>query len=164
MAGLETIIISLRDAGFPLILLWLLTLSVVYGILSHVKVPSSKAVQGVIAIVAAFLVFFAAAATQATTFMSNMVTSFIVIGVALLMAVIFLELVGIKSGEHVFQKNAKVFAVAIIVIIVLIFVGAGGLGILNLPAVNVSDSIIAIFLFLIVMVVAIWALMHGGEK
>lgn len=164
MTGLETLIINLRDAGFPLILLWMLVLAVVYGILSHVSIPKSKATQGVISIIAAFLVFFAAASAQATTFLSNMVTSFIVVGIALLIGVIFMEMVGIKSGEHVFQKNAKFFAIILLVIVILIFIGAGGLSILNLPNISISETMVAVLIFLVVMVVAVWALMKGGKE
>ena len=118
MSGLETLIISLRDAGFPLILLWLLTLSVVYGILSHISVPKSLSARGVIAIVAAFMVLFAAAANEATTFIQNLVVSGIVIAFALLIIMIFLELTGTKAGgEHIFAKHPKQFGIAIIVLV-----------------------------------------------
>ena len=68
-AGLECFIVALREAGFTLVLLWLLTLAIVYGMLSHAKMPKSDTAKGIIAISAAFLVLLAAAASPAVAFL-----------------------------------------------------------------------------------------------
>ncbi|MBU3897100.1 MAG: hypothetical protein KJ697_04175 [Nanoarchaeota archaeon] len=170
MSGIETVIINLRGMGFPLILLWLLTLSVVYGVLSHVEMPKSISARGVISIVAAFMVLFAAAGGEAAQFIENMVVSGIVIAFGLLIVVIFLEISGSKEGGHggihIFAKHPKIFGIAIIVLTILIFIGAGGLGILNLPAIRITEPLLAIFFFLAVMGAAIWVLMkeQGTKK
>jgi hypothetical protein len=163
MAGLEVFIESLRQAGFMLVLLWLLTLSVVYGILSHVNIPKSKTVQGVIAIAVSFLVLLAAAAGPAAVFVSNLVTAGIVIVFGLILVVIFFEFLGLERPK-VFGAHPKFFGLALIVLLILIFIGAGGLGILNIPSIQITTPIVAVLFFLIVMAVAVWVLMKETGK
>src|SRR5437867_1610085 len=79
----ENLILGLRAAGFQLVLLWLLTLAVVYGILSHVEIPKSLSARGVISISLAFLVLLAGAAGQAVTFVSNLVTASLLVAFGL---------------------------------------------------------------------------------
>jgi hypothetical protein len=162
---IETMITGLRDAGFQLVLLWLLTLAIVYGVLSHIELPKSITARGVISIVAAFMVLLAAAGTQAANFISNLMTSSILVAFGLLMAMIFLEITGTKaSGEHIFAKHPKFFGAAIIILAILIFIGSGGLTFLNIPLIAVSDGSVAIIFFLIVMVASIWILIKEGDK
>lgn len=159
MAGIETMIIGLRESGFPLILLWLLTLAIVYGILAHVKIPASQTARGVIALVSAFMVLLAAAATPVTAFISNIVTSFIMIAFGLLIAVIFLEMVGVKIGEkNIFAGHPKFFGAAILIIAIMVFIGAGGLNLLGWRF-SVTDTSLGIIFFLGIMVAAMWMLM-----
>lgn len=160
---MEVLIESLRQAGFMLVLLWLLTLSIVYGILSHVGIPKSKTVQGVIAIAVSFLVLLAAAAGPAAVFVSNLVTAGIVIVFGLLLVVIFFEFLGVQRPE-VFGKHPKFFGIALIVLLILIFIGAGGLGILNIPSIQITTPIVAILFFLVVMAVAVWVMMKETKS
>jgi hypothetical protein len=163
----EDFIMSMRAAGLQLILLWLLTLAVVYGILSHIELPKSMTTRGVISIAAAFMVLLAAAGTQAANFISTLTTSAIVVAFGLIIAMIFLEITGTKvGGEHIFAKHPKFFATAILLLLILIFIGAGGLGILNLPSIgfSLSDPLLAIIFFLIVMVASIWIMVKETGK
>lgn len=162
----ESLIVNLRAIGFQLVLLWLLTLAVVYGILSHMELPKSLSARGVIAIVSAFMVLLAAAGTQAADFISNLVTSSILVAFGLLVAMIFLEITGTKvGGEHIFAKHPKFFAAALLILAILIFIGAGGLSLLNIPVFALSDPLIAIIFFLLIMVASIWILIKesGGK-
>ena len=163
---IESMIVTLRDAGFQLVLLWLLTLAVVYGILSHMELPKSVTARGVISIVSSFLVLVAAAGTQAATFLSSMTTGAIVVGFGLIVTMIFLEITGTKAGgEHIFSKNPRFFGAALIVIAILVFVGAGGLNFIVIPVIAISQSVLAIGVFLIVMVASVWILVkQDGEK
>lgn len=163
MSGLQDVILNLRAEGFPLILLWVLTLAVVYGILSHVDLPKSKVVRGTISIVSAFLVLFAAASGPAVQFVENIMVSGLVIAFGLFIVMIFLEITGSKKGnEHIFAAHPKFFGIAFIVLLILIFIGAGGLGLLNLPAIRITEPTIAIIFFVAIMVVTIWILMNEG--
>ena len=156
---IEDLVVNLRAAGFQLVLLWLLTLAVVYGVLSHISLPKSTTTRGVIAIVASFMVLIAAAGTQAANFVSTLVSSSIVVAVGLMFTMIFLEITNTKmGGEHIFTKHPRFFGAALIILVILIFIGAGGLGIINLPAIgfSLSDPLIAILFFLLVMVASIW--------
>ncbi len=163
---IDAIIMSWREAGVPLLFLWMLTLAVVYGILSHAKLPNSNSARGVISIVTAFMVLFAAAATQVTAFLSSIVTSFIAIAFGLLLIIVFLEMTGAKIGDkHVFAAHPKFFASILLIIGVLIFIGAAQMtGLFNFNVV-VSDAILGMIFFLAVIIVAMWALMkEGGGK
>jgi len=156
---ITNLILNLKEAGFPLILLWLLTLSIVYGILSHVEIPKSISARGVISIVSAFLVLFAAAATPAVTFLENLITASVVIAFGLMMAVIFLEIIGAKKeGEHIFAVHPRFFAAAIMVLLILIFIGAGGLELMNIPTITLTNPMIAILFFIVVIIAAVWIL------
>jgi len=162
---IESMIVTLRDAGFQLVLLWLLTLAVVYGILSHIELPKSITARGVISIVASFLVLVAAAGTQAATFLSSMTTGAIVVAFGLIVTMIFLEITGTKAGgEHIFSKHPRFFGAGLIVIAILVFVGAGGLNFIAIPAIAISTSVLAIGVFLIVMVASVWILVKEGSE
>jgi hypothetical protein len=166
MDPITTLIVNLKESGFPLILLWLLTLSIVYGILSHVEIPKSISARGVIAIVSSFMVLFAAAATPAVAFIENLITVSVVIAFGLMMAMIFLEITGTKKeGEHIFAKHPTFFAAAILILLILIFIGAGGLELLNLPTITLTNPMLAILFFLVVMIMAVWILIKetGGK-
>jgi len=162
---IENLASNLRAAGFQLVLLWLLTLALSFGLLSHVDVPKSLTARGIISIVLSFLVLLAATAAQAAVFLENLVTSAVLIAVGLLAAVIFLEIAGAKGEKHIFSTHFKFFAPAIIVLAILIFIGAGGLPLLNLPTFNIGDPTFAIIFFLAVMVIAVWIMFKetGGK-
>ncbi len=163
---IDAIILSWREAGIPLLFLWMLTLAIVYGVLTHVKLPNSNSARGVIAIVAAFMVLFAAAATQITAFLSTIVTSFVAIAFGLLLIIIFLEMAGAKVGDkHVFSAHPRFFAGILLLIGVAIFAGAAQItGIFNFNF-SISDTVTGMIFFLAVIVAAMWALMkEGGEK
>ncbi|NIO44250.1 MAG: hypothetical protein GTN36_01695 [Candidatus Aenigmarchaeota archaeon] len=163
---IESMVVTLRDAGFQLVLLWLLSLAVVYGILSHIELPKSITARGVISIVASFLVLIAAAGTQAATFLSTLTTSAIVIGFTLIVTMIFFEITKTKEGgEPIFSTHPHLFSIGIIVIAILVFVGAGGLNFIAIPAIAISQSVLAIGVFLIVMVASVWILVkETGES
>ena len=163
----EELIVNLRAIGFQLILLWLLTLAVVYGILSHLELPKSITARGVISIVSAFMVLLAAAGSQAADFISTLVTSSVLVAFGLMIAMIFLEITGTKSGgEHIFAKHPRFFGAALILLAILIFIGAGGLQMLNIPVFALSDPLLAIIFFLLIMVASIWILVKesGGKS
>lgn len=171
VSGIETLIISLRDAGFPLILLWLLTLSIVYGLLSHANIPKSLTTRGLISLTAAFLVLLTAAASPAVAFMQNLLTASIVLAFTILLAVIFLEMGGVKQeGKHIISAYPKFFGAIILVIFVGVFMGAGGMKILGISAFStgkgLSTGVISIGLFLIIIAAAVWLLYKetSGDK
>lgn len=152
-----------------MILLWALTLSIVWGLLHHAGIPKSISARGVISIAAAFLVLLAAAASPAVAFLQNLIVATVLIAFGLIMAVLFLELTGVKVGEgSVFKAHPKFFASALLIIILAVFVGAGGLNIIGLPSIDISTSVMAFILFIAVMVAAIYVMIHetsaGKEK
>lgn len=169
MAGIEDMIVILRDAGAPLVLLWLLTLAVVYGMLHHAKIPQSNTAKGVIALSAAFLVLLASAASPAVAFLQNLVVAGVLIAVGLLVAVIFLEIGQVKTGgTHIFMAHPKFFGGIILLILLSVFIGAGGLSVINISVPEISDTLVAIVIFAIIIAVAFWFMykegMPGGDK
>lgn len=163
--GFECFILYLRQSGFTLVLLWLLTLAIVYGMLSHAKLPKSDVVKGIIAICSAFFVLLAAAASPAVEILQNIIVSSILIAFGLMLLVIFLEITGTKKGgKHLFEVHTKSFGIAIILIVLLIFVGAGGLGIINIPNLKIDKNFSAVALFLGVMIVSVWVIIKESAK
>ena len=162
----ETFILNLRATGIQLLLLWLLTLSVVYGVLSHLSIPKSMPVRGLISMVSAFMVLLAAVGTQAVAFVSTLTTSAILIVFGLMITLMFLELAGAKvGGEHLFAQHPTFFGAAIVILAILIFIGAGGLGLINIPSIVFTDPFVAMIFFLLVMVASVWILVkEGGGK
>jgi len=162
---IETFIIAAREVGVHLVLLWLLTLAVVWGLLQHANVPKSVSARGVIAISAAFLVLLAAAASPAVAFLQNLITATVLIAFGLLITVMFLEITGVKVGEaKLFAAHPKFFGGIIIILIVAIFIGAGGLSIVGMPAIQISDAIIAFLIFIGVMIAAIWIMIQETKE
>lgn len=164
VSPIETMILNLREAGFPLVLLWMLTVAIVYGILSHVNVPKSYSARATISIICGFLVLFAAAATSAAIFLSTLIASFVAVAFGLMMLLIFLEIAGAKAGgKHVFEAYPKFFAAALIIIAIAIFVGAGGLKFINISW-YISDATIALVFFLVIMAISLWVLTKEEKK
>ncbi len=168
MAGIPEFIESLRAAGFGLVFLWLLTLSIVYGLLSHVGggLPKSATARGIISISAAFLVLLAASGPATAAFLSNLVSSLVMIAFGLLITVIFLEIAGVRlEDKSIFAHKdfAGIFGVLIIILAVLIFVALGGLNVVGLSQLSISGDVLAIVLFIFVAIAAIMVL-YGETK
>ncbi|MEM5804508.1 MAG: hypothetical protein QXU82_01525 [Candidatus Aenigmatarchaeota archaeon] len=164
--ALTEVILALREAGFALVLLWALTLALVYGLLQHVNIPKSVTARGVISITAAFLVLLAAAAGPAVAFLENLVTASIIIAFGLLLTVIFLEIAGVKVGESkisIFASHPKFFGAIILVLFVVIFIGAGGLQVIGLPRIVITEAVATFVLLIAVMIGAIWVLMKESK-
>jgi len=159
----EMFIVTLREAGITLVLLWVLTLAIVWGLLSHANIPKSGAVRGIIALAAAFLVLLAAAASPAVAFLQSLITSSILIAFGLLIAIVFLELIGAKG--HVLEKHGAPIGFIVLLLLIAIFVGAGGLGVIPLPVLNLDSTFVAFFIFALVIVAAVWIMIKEvGEK
>jgi len=158
---MENMIVGLRDNGFGLVLLWLLTLAIVYGILTKQQLPNSMGTRGVIAIASSFLVLIAAAGTGAALFLTNFITFVMVIGVGIIMTLVLLEISGAKfeGGVHIFGKYPNVFAPIILAITVALFLAAAGINIFVISAAWVPIVGCGIFLFIIVATV--WTLMKS---
>lgn len=153
---LEEMIQNLENVGFfAYVLPWLLTLAIVYGILEHYDMPQSKSARGVISIVAAFLVLPIGGVIQ--PFLIGMMKNLVVVGTGILVAIIFVELLGYKAGgeENIFQKHPREFGIVLIIIAILVFIGAGGLNLLGFR-VRISENLVTLLFFLAVLVIGVW--------
>jgi hypothetical protein len=162
----ESFILAAQAFGIQLVLLWLLTLAIVWGLLQHANTPKSAGARGVIALAAAFMVLLAAAATPAMAFLSNLIVATVLIAFGLLIAVMFLEIAGVKVGEGktVFQGHPKFFAAIILIIVLGAFLGAGGMAIIGFPKLQITDAVIAFLLFMAVIVAAIYMMMQETKE
>jgi len=160
----EAFILGARDIVIP-ILLWLLTLAIVWGMLQHANTPKSPGARSVIAICAAFIVLFLAT-TMLTDFLGKLIISAVVIGVGLLITIMFLELSGVKVGEgkNLFQAHPKFFGGIILILVIAVFMGAGGMNIIGIPQIQISDTVIAFIVFLGVMLGAIYMMMAETKE
>ncbi|MFH0830256.1 MAG: hypothetical protein V1887_03805 [Candidatus Aenigmatarchaeota archaeon] len=173
MADFATVGGVLTRLGLPDMLLWLLTFSVVYGILNQANVPKGKSVQAILALVVAFLVIMSAP-TALLSFITSLSSNLVLVLVGILVLVVLFEAFGIKhflatteGGEShsYFSKYPAMFAVGFVVLAGLVFVGSGGLDVLGitLPSnVNINSSG-TIFLIGIVLAV-IWLIIETGDK
>ncbi len=134
---------------------WMLTLAIVYGILEHYKMPQSQSARAVISLVAAFLVL--PLAPSLSGFLTGLVGGLLVVGVGILTALIFVELLGYKvgKGENIFEKHPVGFGIIMILIAIMVFVGAGGLELLNFQ-VELGNDVLAALFFLGAMTLGVW--------
>jgi hypothetical protein len=166
VSPIEMFVLAARDFGVTLILLWLLTLAIVWGLLQHANTPKSSGARGVIAIAAAFLVLLAAAASPALLFLQNIIVATVMLAFGLLIAVMFLEITGVKvgDGKNLFAGHPKFFGAIILLLIVAIFMGAGGANIIGLPKIQITDAVVAFLLFMGVIVAAIYMMMQETKE
>ena len=136
--------------------------------MSHVSggVPKSVTARGIISISAAFLVLLAASGPATATFLSNLISSLVVIAFGLLIAVIFLEIAGVRlEDKSIFAHKdfAGIFGILIIILAVLVFIALGGLNVVGLSKLNIGSDVVAIILFIFVVIAAVMVL-YGETK
>ncbi len=161
MNPLEQMLLTLKEMGFDLILVWALSIAIVYGILTKLKLPESYSARGVISIAAGFLIMLASAGSAIPTIIQNIVVSLVVVGFLLLMVVIFLELLGVKSTE-LLEKHSGIALVVIAGIVAAIFVASGASSLFNFPLV-ISQGTLTFVIFLIFAAMIVWVLAKEGE-
>lgn len=147
---------NLEQAGFfAYILPWLFTLAVTFGVLEHYDMPDSVSARGVIALVAAFLVLPVGGVIA--PFMESLVKGFVVVAAFLLVAVIFVELLGFKAGDidNIFHEHPRSFGIIMILLAVLVFVGAGGMNLLGV-SMDVSNELLTLLFFLGIVTIGVW--------
>ncbi len=147
---------NLEGLGFFAYLLpWLLTLAIVFGVLEHYDMPESTSARGVIAIVAAFVVL--PVGNIIAPFLKNIVTGLVAIGVGILVAVIFIELLGYKVSEkeNIFLANPMSFGVIMIILAVMVFIGAGGMDLVGF-SIDITSELVTLLAFLAVISLGVW--------
>jgi hypothetical protein len=172
---------EIERLGFPDILLWLLTFAILYGILAQVKVPASNAARAIISIVVAFLVLLAAPSSLISV-ISQVSSNLILVAIAILVFVAFLEIAQVRVGKTVFVKDEKtgkmqpveqpvkflekygfITGIFLLIVVVLIFIGSGGLGLVgvqNLPQLNLTG----LFFFIVIILAVLWMLAESGKE
>ena len=160
MSVLEDMLITLKQQGLDLMLVWVLTMAIVYGVLTKVKMPESYSARGAISIAIGFLVMLASAGTAIPAIIMHMVTTMVVVGFCLLLVVIFLELLGIKSIDLMEQhKNIALLVIAVIAF--FSFLASGGSSVFG-TAIRISEGILTMALFFIFAGIIIWLLAKEG--
>jgi hypothetical protein len=160
--AIDIMIKGLEQAGFfAYVLPFLLTLAVTYGILEHYDMPRSKSARAVISLMLAFMVL--PTAGLIAPFLYGVAKGLVVVAAGILMAVIFVEILGYKAGgkQNIFEAHPRSFGIILIFIAALVFIAAGGLGLLgiNIPRLvmpRISEDLLAMFFFLAVIALGIW--------
>ncbi len=176
---------ELERLGFPDVLLWLLTFAVVFGLLSQTNMPKSKASRGIISIGIATLVMLSAPASL-ILFLSQASSGLILIVVALLVVIAFVETAGVKATIKVpvrdkegritnykeervsiFSAYGKIFAIAFIIVAVMIFLGSGGWGLLGFGDITLkgmgAESMLGIIFLAAVVIGVLWMIAESKE-
>ncbi len=164
--GLENM---MQNSFFVILLPWLLTFAIVYGILQHYKIPKSPSARAIISIVFAF--FTIPVAEPLMTIIGNMGASLVIAITGILFLLILFEITGTryvpeepKSEEEIkqriTQKYYKEFTFGVIVLAILIFIGAGGLQLLGITIPSINYPLL--FFFAVMVIVIIW--MVTSEK
>lgn len=147
---------NMEEFGFFVYILpWLLTLSITFGVLEHYDMPKSSSARGIIALVAAFVVLPVGGVIA--PFLESLVKGFVVLAAGILVAIIFVEMLGFKAGDvdNIFEEHPRSFGVIMIILGILVFIGAGGFQLLNVN-VNVSSELITLLFFLAVITIGVW--------
>lgn len=163
----------LERLGFADIVLWLLSFALVYGLLSHIKMPQSNVARAIIGIVTAFFVLLSVP-TQLISVLSSMSTGLVVLVLGLLVFIVFLELAGVKvgyktvdderlgknvlltRGGSVFEKHSKEFAALLIIFAVIVFIAAGGLNLLGFNIILNSSTTMTLLVLGVIVLAVYW--------
>lgn len=161
MSVLTTMVDNLQHIGFfDIVLPWLFTLAIVYGMLDHYDIPDSSSARGAISLALAFFVL--PIGVIVGPFFQNLLQGFLVIVGGILVAVIFVEMLGYKTADmdNIFLQYPRVFGLLLTVLAVIVFVGAGGLDIIGIGnnGFTINNEIIGIAFFLGLMSIAVWSI------
>ncbi len=173
----------LQSMGLSEITLWLLSFSILYGILGQAEIPKSKASRMIISIVIAFFVVMSAP-TQITTFLSQMTSNLVIVLIGILALLIFVEVAGVKATKMVeevdekgkgtgkpkyiqisiFEQYGYYFVAAFLIIAALIFANSGGLALLGWNF-NLSPASTTTIIFIAILIIAVmWMVSERKEK
>lgn len=170
----------MQNSYFVLLLPWLLTFAIVFGILAHYEIPKSKSARAIISIVIAFFTLPFAGPILST--IQGLGTGLILVIMGIIFLLILFELTGTRHrkgepkavgpggellGEEeriqtkkITEKYAIPFAVVVIIIAFLVFIGAGGLDVLGITIPSLNYSVL---FFLGIMVLAIFWMLASEE-
>ncbi|RLJ03224.1 MAG: hypothetical protein DRP11_01360 [Candidatus Aenigmatarchaeota archaeon] len=127
---------------FSVVLPWLFTFAVVYGVLEHLNLPQNKPARAITGIVIAFIVGPALAPYVGV--LMGMASGFVILISGLLVLIILLEILGVRAkgkiivenekGEKreeeamisIFEAHPKFFAIVLGILAILVFIGVGG--------------------------------------
>lgn len=179
----NTILETLSGLGFEHVLLWLLTFALIHGLMGQARIlDNARETRAIIAIVAGFFVILAAP-EELINVISNMSAGMILIVMAILVIVAFVEALGLKhvvyesAGIHpetrqeikrpvqvgFFTRHTYILAAVLIIVGILIFFGSGGASLLGLENVEIDDeTITSVILIIVIIISVLW--MIQGEK
>ncbi len=164
----NAIISELGNLGvFVFVLPFLLALAVFYGVLMFAfKDKMPKSAIGIISLVMAFFVMlYTSYNVMIAGFFAALGGSALIVGSGILVAVIFLGLIGFNVEKLTAGDKSKwLFILGIIAIAVLIFFGAGAQWFVPIGNVTVSQQFQVAVFFIIILALAIWWLGGGKEE
>lgn len=173
---------------FPVIVLWLLSFALVYGLLSHIGkkgMPESNIARAIIGIVAAFFVLMSVP-VQLISVLSSMSTGLVLLVIGILVFMVFIELVGVRVGKYtgdpemkdgkptgkykqigepgkLFETHSHVFAILLIIFALLVFVAAGGLNLLGFNIFLNSSTTTTLLIIGVIVLAVYWLIKEKNE-
>ena len=164
----NTIMTELGNLGvFVFVLPFLLALALFYGVLMFVfKDKMPKSAIGIISLVLAFFVMlYTSYNVMIASFFATLGGSALVVGSGILVAAIFLGLIGFKIENLTGEKAGKskwFFIIGLIAIAILVTYGAGAQWLVPLPTGALTQQFQVAVFFIVILALAMWWL--GGEK
>lgn len=169
--GFEIGSMVIENSYFVMLLPWLLTFAIVFGILGHYKIPQSKSARAIISIVIAFFTLPFAGPILST--IQGLGTGLILIIMGIIFLLILFELTGTrhvepvvtpegarKQPQRITEKYAIPFAIVVIIIAVLVFIGSGGMDVLGITIPSMNYSVL---FFLGIMALAIFWMLANED-
>jgi hypothetical protein len=164
---LQQMLQDMQYMGFFLYLFpFLLTLAIVYGVLSWSlgdRLP--KSARGLVSIIAAFFVMlYSSWNIWIVTFFAEYFGSGLVLATGILLVAILLGIAGYKIEDLFKGERSKwIFIFGIIIIAIVVFYGAGAGWLIPVPSWSIPSEIWTVVLFIIILVLAMWWLGSEGK-
>ncbi len=163
MATFQEFVFYLKQQGFDLVLIWMLSMAIIYGILTKIKMPESYSARAIISISSGFLIMLVSVGSALPLIIEHIVASLIVVGFVLFLIVIFLELLGIKSSE-VISRYSTIALIIAVGLALLIFLGSGATSLFSFgssgPSFDfhsfLSNTTLSTVIFLVIISLIVW--------
>ncbi len=152
---------------FSIVLPWLLTFAIVYGVLSQLGgkedgIPENDAARAIIGIVLAFII--APALSPYIKQVAGLSAGFVALISGFLLVIIFTEVLGVKSNKEdndgdrmsFFRAYPKFFGFVVAVLAVIVFIGSGGPQAMGIEIPPYIGQNYPLLFFLGFMVLVVW--------
>lgn len=156
---------------FSMVLPWLLTFAIVYGVLSQLGeenngMPENNAARAIIGIVMAFII--APVLSPYAMELAALSAGFVALIGGILLLVVFVEIAGFgqnrkEHGSPFFNWNSSLTGLIIAILSILVFVGSGAPAALGIELPGYISENYPLLFFLGFMVILVWWMVEDNE-